>query len=154
MWNFTPRPGHRHAQSRKQLPLTTTWRIFFNSLHFFSDLQGLSHQLIAMELNHIAIGPAQCLIFISCIFKHDPKRQSSWDCSQECKRWENVNEGVVHITRPWCFIFLLAHSTDGMRMEEWSGRAESQTASDRKPEMGSSTFCWEPQEMQSIIDNS
>lgn len=40
-----------------------------------------------------------------------------------------------------------------MRMEEWSGGAEPQTASDRKLEMLSSTSCWELQEIQSIADN-
>lgn len=36
---------------------------FFYSLHFFGDLQGLSHQLIAMELNHMATGPDPSPIF-------------------------------------------------------------------------------------------
>lgn len=57
IWNFSPRQGHRHSQSRKQLPLTGTWRVFFYSFHLFSDLQGFLHQLIAMELNHMAIKP-------------------------------------------------------------------------------------------------
>lgn len=42
MWNFTPSPGHRRTQSRKQLPLTETWRVFFSSLHLFSDSQGFT----------------------------------------------------------------------------------------------------------------
>lgn len=63
MWNFSPRPGHRHVHSKKQLLLTETWRVFFYSLLLFSDLQGLSHQLIAMELNHMAIKSDKCLIF-------------------------------------------------------------------------------------------
>lgn len=65
----------------------------------------------------------------------------------------NVNEGVIHTARLQGFVFSLAHSTDGVRMEEWPGRAEPQTASDRKHEMVSSTSCWELQEMQSIAHN-
>lgn len=50
-------------------------------------------------------------------------------------------------------MFSLVHSKDDVRMEEWSGGAEPQVASDRKSEMASSTSCWELQEMKSIADN-
>lgn len=41
MWNFTPRPGHRHAQSRKQLPLTETWEGIFLLFTLLQWLAGL-----------------------------------------------------------------------------------------------------------------
>lgn len=47
---------------------------FFYSFHLFGDLQGLSHQLIAMELNHMAIKPDKSLILHFLHFQTWPQK--------------------------------------------------------------------------------
>lgn len=130
MWIFTPGLGHRHAQSRKQLPLTETWKVFF---FLFTLVWGLSHQLTTTELNHTVIGPEESLIFFCFMhFQKTPLKGSvPGAVVRNARDKQEYYKGVISTTKPGCLMFSLVHLKDDTWIEEWSDGAQPQTSSSR-----------------------
>lgn len=130
---FHPKP---RTQTRPKQKAATADRdlesIFSPLLHLLSDSWGLSHQLTAMQLNHMVVGPEQSLIFCFMHFQANPQKAAFLGLylgMQEISG--NINEGVICITKLGHLVFSLVRFTGDMRTEERSYRAEPQTSSSR-----------------------